>query len=115
MAAELGPDAGAVPLPFVVGCNRSGTMLLSAMLDSHPDVAVPHESYFVVPALHRRAGFEGPDGVDRERLLTLLDRLLSDERVQRVKPTAEQLAMVERIRAVLDSGGARRPRVVVSN
>jgi pimeloyl-ACP methyl ester carboxylesterase len=52
---------------------------------------------------------------DRDRLLTLLDRLLADERVQRVKPSAEQLAMVERIRAVLDSGGARRPRVVVSN
>jgi hypothetical protein len=52
---------------------------------------------------------------DRERLLALLDRLLADERVQRVKPSAEQLAMVERIRAVLGSGGARRPRVVVSN
>jgi len=52
---------------------------------------------------------------DRDRLLTLLDRLLADDRVQRVKPSAEQLAMVERIRAVLDSGGARRPRVVVSN
>jgi pimeloyl-ACP methyl ester carboxylesterase len=51
---------------------------------------------------------------DRDRLLTLLDRLLADERVQRVKPSAEQLAMVERIRAVLDSG-TRRPRVVVSN
>ena len=52
---------------------------------------------------------------DRERLLALLDRLLADDRVQRVKPSAEQLAMVERIGAVLSSSGTRRPRVVVSN
>ena len=39
---------------------------------------------------------------DRERLLTLLDRLLADRRVlEEIKPTAEQLGMVERIRSVL--------------
>jgi pimeloyl-ACP methyl ester carboxylesterase len=51
---------------------------------------------------------------DRDRLLTLLDRLLGDERMQRTKPTAEQLAMLERIRTVLGSTAARRPRVVVA-
>ena len=34
--------------PFVVGCSRSGTTLLRAMLDAHPQVAVPPESHFVV-------------------------------------------------------------------
>ncbi|MFL6582166.1 MAG: DUF3141 domain-containing protein, partial [Burkholderiales bacterium] len=38
------------------------------------------------------------DQADRERLLTLLKRVLADERVQKAKPTAEQLAMYERIR-----------------
>ncbi len=38
---------------------------------------------------------------DRDRLLTLLERLVADERVQRSAPTAEQRAMLERIRAVL--------------
>jgi Sulfotransferase family len=33
--------------PFVVGCARSGTTLLRAMLDSHPDLAVPPESHFI--------------------------------------------------------------------
>lgn len=33
--------------PFVVGCPRSGTTLLRAMLDSHPELAVPPESFFV--------------------------------------------------------------------
>ncbi|MCU1429550.1 MAG: sulfotransferase, partial [Actinomycetia bacterium] len=42
---------------FVVGCPRSGTTLLRAMLDSHPELAIPGESYFVVelaPAFRRR-------------------------------------------------------------
>lgn len=39
---------------FIVGCGRSGTTLLRAMLDSHGALAIPPESYFVVPAL--RAG-----------------------------------------------------------
>ena len=36
-----------LPFPFVVGCGRSGTTLLRAMLDSHPRLAIPPESYFV--------------------------------------------------------------------
>lgn len=43
------------------------------------------------------------DSDDRERLLTLLDRLMRDERVQRAEPTAEQRAMLERIRSLLGS------------
>lgn len=39
---------------------------------------------------------------DRERMLTFLDKLMADERVQNAKPTAEQLDMVERIRAILN-------------
>jgi hypothetical protein len=41
------------------------------------------------------------DPADRERLVTLVRRLLADERVQRAKPSNEQLAMVERIGATL--------------
>ncbi|GAB3762521.1 hypothetical protein GCM10028796_14410 [Ramlibacter monticola] len=56
---------------------------------------------------------------DRDRLLALLDRVLKDERVQKLKPLPEQLAMLERIRttvggnghaaAVAASGGKVRP------
>lgn len=42
---------------------------------------------------------------DRDRLLTLLERVLADARVQRIQPLAEQKAMLARIRAVLGSGG----------
>ena len=37
------------------------------------------------------------DPGDREKLVTLVRRLLADERVQRTKPSTEQLAMVEHI------------------
>jgi hypothetical protein len=42
---------------------------------------------------------------DRARLLTLLERVLSDKRVQRIKATAQQTAMLARIRNVLGSVG----------
>jgi hypothetical protein len=38
------------PLPIVVGCPRSGTSLLAVMLDSHPQLAMPPETDFLVPA-----------------------------------------------------------------
>ena len=40
---------------FIVGCGRSGTTLLRAMLDSHPAVAIPVESLFLVDYLRGRA------------------------------------------------------------
>ena len=48
------------------------------------------------------------DANDRDRLLTLLDRVLRDKRVQRIQPSAEQSAMLARIRGVLASPDARR-------
>ena len=47
---------------------------------------------------------------DREKLLALLDRLLADRRVQHVEPSPEQLAMLARIRSVLE----RRPQPVAA-
>jgi hypothetical protein len=49
-SSDQGPPA-VPPFPFVVGCNRSGTTLLRAMLDAHPDLAVPPEAYFTLRAL----------------------------------------------------------------
>lgn len=38
---------------FVVGCERSGTTLVRTMLDMHPLLAVPPESYFVLKWLRQ--------------------------------------------------------------
>ncbi|MFO1324498.1 MAG: DUF3141 domain-containing protein [Burkholderiales bacterium] len=44
---------------------------------------------------------------DRERLLTLLARVLADRRMQRIEPSPEQIAMLARIRGVLGAAGHR--------
>jgi len=50
------------PFPFVVGCGRSGTTLVQAMLDAHPDIAVPFESYFPVWFARERSRYEQAGG-----------------------------------------------------
>jgi len=51
------------PFPFVVGCGRSGTTLVRAMLDSHPELAVPAETKFIVTMAKMRRRYESADGV----------------------------------------------------
>ncbi|MBN1122547.1 MAG: sulfotransferase [Anaerolineae bacterium] len=36
---------------FIVGCGRSGTTLLRTMLNHHPEIAIPLESFFIVDYL----------------------------------------------------------------
>ena len=66
-----------VPFPFVVGRGRSGTTLLRAMLDSHPDLAVPDEAPWVVRLARDHAG-AGRLDLDR-----LMGRLRSDRSFRR--------------------------------
>lgn len=37
------------PPVFIVGCPRSGTGLIRALLRSHPNLSIPPESHFVIP------------------------------------------------------------------
>jgi hypothetical protein len=52
----------AAPFPFLVGSGRAGTTLLRAMLDSHPQMAVPPETYLITELLPRRERYEQPAG-----------------------------------------------------
>jgi Sulfotransferase family len=78
---------GRAPFPFIVGCGRSGTTLLRAMVDAHPDVAVPPESHFVVALagdlpFDRRAFLDGLGASDRFALWGL-DRTTVDAKLAR--------------------------------
>jgi hypothetical protein len=42
---------------FILGCPRSGTTLVQAMLHSHPRIAIPPENRFVIPAYDARLRF----------------------------------------------------------
>jgi pimeloyl-ACP methyl ester carboxylesterase len=57
------------------------------------------------------------DPADRERLLTLLDKVIADPRVQASRPTPEQLAMFDRIHLVLSEAPplAAKPAIVASD
>lgn len=59
---------------FVVGCDRSGTTLLRLMLDGNPQLAIPPESHFVLPALRWT-----PDPERRPDLVLLRDQLATSE------------------------------------
>ncbi len=51
--------------PFIVGCGRSGTTLVRAILNAHPEMAVPGESYFVVWLGRQRRRYEAAGGFDQ--------------------------------------------------
>jgi hypothetical protein len=57
------------PFAFVVGCGRSGTTLVRAMLDAHPQIAVPYESYFPVWFARQRTRYETPAGFALDRFI----------------------------------------------
>lgn len=68
-AADAGPPRLArEPFLFIVGSGRSGTSLLRAMFDSHPRMAIPGESYFIIEMSPSR--YEGPHGFATDRFLT---------------------------------------------
>ncbi|MEX2624536.1 MAG: sulfotransferase [Acidimicrobiia bacterium] len=62
--------------PFFVGCGRSGTTLLRAMFDSHPQVFIPDEVSFVVrlSSPRNRWRYQRGNSFDRAALLHLLRR-----------------------------------------
>ena len=51
----------ATPAPFIVGVPRSGTTMLRLMLDAHPDLAIPPETYFVTNLIEAADGGAGPE------------------------------------------------------
>jgi len=54
---------------FVVGFQRSGTSLLRAMLDEHPQLALSTDSQFLPRFWHHRARYESDGRVDARRLV----------------------------------------------
>lgn len=55
--------------PFIVGRGRFGTSLLRAMLDSHPEMAIPRESHFVVTLGLARERYQTTTGLNTDMLL----------------------------------------------
>ncbi|MBA3316610.1 MAG: sulfotransferase [Gemmatimonadales bacterium] len=54
---------------FVFGCPRSGTSLLTRMLDRHPNLAIPYESHLYNQVYPSVRGYRGLDRPERRRRL----------------------------------------------
>ncbi len=70
----------ALPPFFILGCPRSGTTLLQVLLDSHPALAIPPESFIFDrfgPLLDTYGDLRNP-----ARLRALAADLLADERIR---------------------------------
>jgi hypothetical protein len=52
------------PVPFIVGCGRSGTTLLRSMLDSHPGLALPGENDLLLHELKADTPFARGEPVE---------------------------------------------------
>ena len=57
------------PMPIIVGVPRSGTTLLRMMLDAHPELAIPPETWFL-PALAALDDTDRASPSDALRILT---------------------------------------------
>jgi len=80
---------------FIFGCPRSGTSLLSTMLGTHPNLAIPYESHLyngIYPAIRRYADFRHP----RTRAL-LVAEILRTEHIRRWTPAPSLTETLETI------------------
>lgn len=69
---RVGDGPAAPPMPFIVGCARSGTTLLRSMLDSHPDLAIPGENHFLRQQFRRRTPFAAGHAVPHNEIVAAL-------------------------------------------
>lgn len=82
--------SGRPPFPFVVGSGRSGTTLVRAMLDAHPELAVPDEVAFIVRYArpHYAVQYGWPRRFDGDRAAELI---VGDSSFRRWPVTAEEV------------------------
>jgi hypothetical protein len=69
LSAGPGEVGVKVAFPFILGVGRSGTTLVRAILDTHPDMAIPGESHFIPVMVKRRSTYEVASGFRVDRFL----------------------------------------------
>jgi Sulfotransferase family len=78
------------PPIFIVGCPRSGTTLLTQMLDRHPSLAVCKETHFERLVYRRRKAFGDLSDLSRRRVL--IAEYLASRPMQRAGLDSPELA-----------------------
>jgi Sulfotransferase family len=109
------------PFPFIVACGRSGTTLVRAILDSHPDMAIPPETHFILSMLVRRRRYERDGHFAVEPFKAELERRglrrlgLSTKDVVADLAALEPLDTPDAIRRVFSLYAARRGKARYGN
>ncbi len=104
----------ATPFPFFVGANGSGTTLHRAIFDSHPDLAIPGESRFIVDLAKHRERYEIDDQFDSDALVNDLGRHkrflnwgLAIEDLEAALAVAPKSTYAEAVRAIYGAYAAK--------
>lgn len=103
--------------PLFVGCDRSGTTMIQAVFNAHPQLAIPYESHFMVNLLRRRGRYETAAGFDSESFLADLFAFpfverwgLTQEEISGIVEKASPTSTPEAIRAVFDLYAQRQDK-----
>jgi hypothetical protein len=83
---------------FVGGCPRSGTTLMRSMLNAHPDLAIPHETRFVVDAYRNRRAYGDLSQEANAQKLARFVVKRKQSRIDRLDLTPDQI-----VEAILDA------------
>jgi hypothetical protein len=81
----------ACPPLFVGGCRRSGTTLVRTMLNAHPDLAVPHETFFMIPGYRARERWGDLSRDDNRVRLATWVATREEPRAYRLSPDRDEL------------------------
>jgi hypothetical protein len=103
------------PFTVIVGRGRSGTTLLRAMFDSHPALAIPPESHFLVTLARSARAFRGAGGFSVERFAAALNGHwgfrgwgLDEAEVRSTLAAADPATYAEAVRAIFERYAADR-------
>lgn len=104
----------ATPFPFFVGANGSGTTLHRAIFDSHPDLAIPGESRFIVDLAKNRERYEVDGQFDSDALVNdlgshkrFLNWGLAIEDLEAALAVAPKSTYAEAVRAIYGAYAAK--------
>ena len=109
------------PYVFIVGCPRSGTTLLERMVNSHPEIAIIHETHWITRFFKKKRGVTHNGFVAPEMVSELCNyhrfHLLNTtcEEIEKILDSPEPVAYSEFVSRIFDNFGEREGKKYVGD